>query len=747
MSHYNRNSYPTATAAISAQEVAQSRSRNRPYKGRWYIDCPAHGGDGMNLSIWDGPDGIGARCHSQRCSYADIMRTLGVQSNGLRERKPHQYEARLMATYKHVDGTPRQSWRADYPEDWNMDGPCSYGAQTTNPCKKGTEPHKHVFTRPIGLPRKGSLPRLWTLDKPENLLVIVEGEPAAGQLAHYVSMGQLREITPVSYFGGGGAAPDTLWGDLMTDRQVVIWPDPDSVGDKALGDLVAIAHETGAAQVLVVQVDGLSGVDGEKGKDAADLGAEECQLRIQAATAPPPGSVTESASASSDGDALPRISHRKLAQEFADDWGEKYNYDERNKVWRLYDGIAWQEAGLELLNDIGLLIEDVLRRERISDSKWLSLTTHKGVKGLAEALLAEEFDTNPHLLALPNGDILEVQTGKTRELKREDRITRYLPEAVMNRSEENRKEWEEFLWQGLDHYEQDDRTKIIAFLQQWSGTALAGDCRDEAMIFLYGRPRTGKSTFAGILLDLFGSYGAVLAGRRVVGNKDGGHLQWLAKLAGKRLVWIDEVPDNGRWQPAVMNQLVSGLEIEANRMRENSIAFTSVAHVIATGNHRPQARAASGLWRRIHIVQFQHQVAEDAQDKELRKRLVTNLGDIYDWALEGLRLWIADGRNLKVPKALLQETKDYQRSADPVTAFVEECIDASNPETYIRFSQLYGIFEDWWKHHAGGKLPSMQSFSSALDDLGFPPTRHKKVERKSIRVRHGLQLKDQGLIG
>ena len=259
------------TSTLSIASAASIASANRPFRfnrGRWYINCSAHGGDGQNLAIWDGEDGIGAKCHSAGCTYAKIMHALGVPWNQ-RRRRARKYEARCMATYEHLDGTPRESWRADYPEDFHVAGPCTYGATTTRPCTKGTKPHKHLFSKPSGRVRSGVFPVLWTLDHPDNLLVITEGEPAASQLANYDILG----ITPVSYFGGGGAARDTSWGSTLTGRRVVIWPDPDATGEKAMSDLLAIAYKTEAAQVLVVQVDDLTDGETGKSKDAADLGA------------------------------------------------------------------------------------------------------------------------------------------------------------------------------------------------------------------------------------------------------------------------------------------------------------------------------------------------------------------------------------------------------------------------------------------------------------------------------------------
>ena len=282
-------SYTTAT--VTAKELAEAHPPYKVNRGRWQINCPAHGGDGQKLTLWDGQNGVGAKCHTENCSYSDIMTALGVKY-GKSSSKPSRYAARRMSIYRHADGGTRESWRADYPDDWHEDGPCSYRQGKSGACSKGTEKHKHPFTH--GGAVKGTLPQLWVKDDPDNLLCIVEGEPAAEKLACYTAQGELEGVTPVSYIGGGGNATNTQWGDLLLDRTVVIWPDPDDTGRKGRGDLIAIANSHGAEQVLLVSVDDLGPQnDGDKGSDAADLSAEECNKRIFLATAPTADAVAQ----------------------------------------------------------------------------------------------------------------------------------------------------------------------------------------------------------------------------------------------------------------------------------------------------------------------------------------------------------------------------------------------------------------------------------------------------------------------
>ena len=167
------------------------------------------------------------------------------------------------------------------------------------------------------------------------------------------------------------------------------------------------------------------------------------------------------------------------------------------------------------------------------------------------------------------------------------------------------------------------------------------------------------------------------------------HLQWLAGLANKRLVAIHELPERGAWQSDSLNQLVSGGAVEANRMRQDSFNFNSVSHVIATGNHRPRAAAGSGIWRRLRIVQFQHQPAEP--NTTLKAELLAELPGVFAWMLKGLHDWIANGRKLDTPNVLRQETEAYRSDADPVKQFADECLTL-DPALTSTVPMIYDAF-------------------------------------------------------
>ncbi len=220
---------------------------------------------------------------------------------------------------------------------------------------------------------------------------------------------------------------------------------------------------------------------------------------------------------------------------------------------------------------------------------------------------------------------LDTNTGEMGHQREQDYISKNLPDAVAGEMDSVSAKFDNFVFDALGHYDLADRYKIKDYLQEWCGAALTGDCRDEAMLFLYGQRGSGKSTFVETIAACFGSHGATVSGSRVA-KESNQHAQWLAGLAGKRLVYVHELPDGGRWQSEYINTLIDGGMLEANRMRQDSINFKSVSHVIATGNHRPNAPSSDGIWRRLRIVQFQN--VPEQPDTDLKTDLLADLAGV-----------------------------------------------------------------------------------------------------------------------
>ena len=424
---------------------------------------------------------------------------------------------------------------------------------------------------------------------------------------------------------------------------------------------------------------------------------------------------------------------RHLAQDFVDKQSEMYRYDADARVWRRWSGGRWSEAKHHIMVDVGGHLE-AARTAYDMPPSTASLNKHKNVLELAQAFGVQEFNPNPNLLGLPWGEVLDTTTGTTATLTRGLYVTRSLPESIKRPPESLDvwdTDWATFVKQCLIHYEKVDRMRVAVYLQRWAGVALTANCDDEQALYLYGVPGTGKGTFSETLLAMMGEYGYTVSGSRIVGENSQ-HSQWKAGARDKRLIVFDEVPP-GRWRDDELDPLISGQMIEANRMRENSIQFRSQAHLIFTGNSRPSSKAASGIWRRLRIVQFQNKMDEDAKNPGLRKKFrEQQLDDVFAWALAGLRDYLKSDGRLITPGILRETTAEFRKDADQYPQWIDDSLERG-PGAWTSITDLYDSLKEWWSANNSSRPPSKRAMTMALGDLGFETTRegHQRERGKA----------------
>ena len=445
---------------------------------------------------------------------------------------------------------------------------------------------------------------------------------------------------------------------------------------------------------------------------------------------------------SSEREGMASFSQEEVAQAFMRLEGDWLGYDKAGGKWLEWRLIHWVETDhiLHRISEVigGLLPKDLNAGQRRKElERYQSRANMRDIERLAIPYLTREWNPDVDLIGLPGGYTLDTHTGGIHLQDEHEYITLTLPEGIadFDRSKPS-VAWDNCVWESLASYDLKDRFAVKAYLQEWAGSALSGYCGDESMVFLHGVPGTGKSTFVETLLKVFGSYGASVAGVRVTKDHANQHLQWMAGLDGKRLVSINELPQNAKWESEGLNKLVSGENIEANRMRQDSINFISQAHVIITSNHRPTAQSSGGLWRRLRLINFQ--TLPEERNGHLKTELASDLAGVFVWVLEGLHRWIAKGRELTTPDIIMGDTAQYQSDADPIRQFAEERL-VIDPAQSTLVSTIHDAFTAWWEDEVGTKsVPSKHKLGTALDDMGY--SRAVPGGGGKPRARHGVGM-------
>jgi putative DNA primase/helicase len=331
-------------------------------------------------------------------------------------------------------------------------------------------------------------------------------------------------------------------------------------------------------------------------------------------------------------------------------------------------------------------------------------------------ILPEELNRDGMLLNCGNGT-LELRTGKLREHRPEDFITKLCPVAFDPHA--RCETWLRFL---ADIFPAGDAAKdagdgeLIGWLQRFLGYCLTGDVREQILPIFWGKGANGKSTLLNVLLEMLGTDYAIKAPTDLLMVKGDAHPTEKADLFGRRLVVCLETEEGRRLAESLVKDLTGGDRIRARRMREDFWEFSPTHKVILCTNHKPRIRGTDhAMWRRIRLVPFTVTIPDDKQDKQLPDKLRAEYPGILAWLVRGCLDWQRQG--LGLPEAIRMATSVYRCNEDLLAAFLAECCEIHHA-LRCRASDLYGRFRRWCEH-GGETIPSQRTFGEMLTDRGF----------------------------
>ena len=245
---------PQNETKLDAYRIAHALTNKPKRSGEsWRVPCPAHGGDGPNLSLRNGNGGrLLTYCHSRGCSFKDIITALrerGIVGN---------FERSYTFPPDHK-GFQKVVTRIDFVDQSGQTGKSFYS------------PGLQEGTPLLVLGDDGACP-----------VVIVEGEAKADDLfeAFYTDEGFRPTYAVASYPHGSGSAHKADYA-IVSGRKVIVWPDPDETGQDAGRKVWNACKNAGAAELSLVRgpaPDDLNVADKLAALDSAELLFERAKL-------------------------------------------------------------------------------------------------------------------------------------------------------------------------------------------------------------------------------------------------------------------------------------------------------------------------------------------------------------------------------------------------------------------------------------------------------------------------------------
>ena len=438
------------------------------------------------------------------------------------------------------------------------------------------------------------------------------------------------------------------------------------------------------------------------------------------------------------------------AERFVDLFGEQVRYCYTDKRWLWYDGRKWctdmtgtvkrladkavacmaaeakvyAQLDADEGTDMAKAFEKHMKSCRSNKSKnaMLSEVMHH------VPVLPAQMDRFKTVLNTPGG-VIDLRSGG---ISPHDPMT-YLTKMTAVEYSENADcpRWLAF----LDDIFRGDKD-LIRYVQKAVGYSLTGSTTEQCAFFLYGTGRNGKSTFIDIIRDIFGDYAANIQPETIMvrSNQSTAINSDIARLKGARLVTSVEPNEGVRINEGLLKQLTGDDTVTARKLYGDEFEFKPEFKLWMATNHKPVIRGTdTGIWRRIHMIPFTVQIPEEKIDRRLKYKLSAELTGIFRWAVEGCLLWQKEG--LKMPRAVLEEVREYRREMDVISAFVEDKCTVGKGLS-VQSSALYAAYLRWAD---SGNEYKMSNTKFGLEIA----KRFEKVKGRKYNYYSGLTLDEQ----
>lgn len=297
-----------------------------------------------------------------------------------------------------------------------------------------------------------------------------------------------------------------------------------------------------------------------------------------------------------------------------------------------------------------------------------------------------ELDSHPMLLGVENG-IVDLRSGTLLPPDPSRYVTRsmrakYAPES----------ECPAFT-RFLDDIFQSD-TSVMDFMWKVAGYSLTGMTKEQVFLFLHGVGSNGKSTFTGVLSEVFGDYAGV-AGKNIIARSRHGSYpeSEIAELSGARFVLASETAEGERLNENVIKDITGGDRLRGRRLYEAGFSFVPQCKLWVYGNYKPDVRGTDdGIWRRVRLVPFDRQFSGKEKDPGMPDKLRLERDGILTWMIRGCLAWQKEG--LPTPHAVSEAVKSYREDSDTLREFIDDKI-AKAPGSTVTRAELYEAYRQW----------------------------------------------------
>lgn len=243
---------------------------------------------------------------------------------------------------------------------------------------------------------------------------------------------------------------------------------------------------------------------------------------------------------------------------------------------------------------------------------------------------------------------------------------------------------------------------IRRYLQKAIGYTLSSGYMEKCMFILYGENgNNGKTTITKTLHKLMGDY-AVVAEKQTImdirGHNAGAPRPDLLRLRDRRFICISESEKDDKLAEGLIKNLTGGGLVICRTLNHEPVEFNALFKIWLDTNYLVQVRGTDqAIWNRLKVIKFDVTIPPEKIDLDFGEKLEKELSGIFNWAVEGYKLYKAEG--LKMPDEMQQIIKEYSEDMSSLDMWVKECIDFSTlpVKNCLTSKELYQSYNSWCK--------------------------------------------------
>ncbi len=327
----------------------------------------------------------------------------------------------------------------------------------------------------------------------------------------------------------------------------------------------------------------------------------------------------------------------------------------------------------------------------------------------------DHWDNNPYLLGVLNG-VVDLRTGELLKGRGDLHITRRAPVAYTPGARSKR--FLDFL-----NFATYGDTEYQDWLQRAAGYTLTGLRTYDVMFLVYGPGGSGKNTFVETLVKALGTkqYAFPLDSSILAqgdGKANSSDMYHWAELRGRRMIWVDELPESERLKENSVKKLTGSSEISARSPGEKPFTFDSQGKLWITTNHRPII-TDDAMWRRIRPIPWMNvPTTSDPGLKEYLHDPEGGLPGVLAWAVEGAMKLLASKEvdALGWCTAVADAAEIYRKNEDRMGMFLDEETEEDLLSS-IAIKSLFAVYK-LWSEDRGEKPMTQIGFQRKLQDRG-----------------------------